>query len=846
MAGVARFIETFVPAHYDLRIDINRETKVIAGTTTIYGEAKNTTVKVHEHDLTVSAVQLLDEGTGVLTPAEFVVTPANDEIAITVPATGRVAIVLDYTAPLTDKMMGIYPSYYELNGERKSIIGTQFETNFARQAFPSVDEPEAKATFTLALSFDEEPGETVLGNMPEVKVEAGVHYFEETRRMSTYLVAFAFGDLQAKRTKTTSGVEVGVFSTKAHQPAELDFALDIAKRSIEFYEDYYQTPYPLPHSWQLALPDFSAGAMENWGLVTYREVYLLVDSESTPLSMQQGVATVIAHELAHQWFGDLVTMQWWDDLWLNESFANMMEYVAIDALEPDWHIWDSFRTTEIPMSLSRDATDGVQSVHVAVNYPEEIDTLFDAAIVYAKGARLLVMLRKLIGDAALRKGLKNYFAKHQYGNAQGADLWAELGAVTDYDVTAIMQTWLDQPGYPVLSVAEEANQLVIRQEQFFIGDHVDQHRLWQVPLNSNYMAVPEILATTELKIPNYTQLRDQAAVPFRVNVDDATHVVVQYDKRILHDILAHPEELLAGDKLQILKDLRYLAQAQRISYAEVVPLLERFATDSSRIVNEALLEIVDALKVFFTPGTPEYGRFQALVAKLTAFNVARLGWEKQATDSNDDVLLRPEVLSAALLAEVPDEQAQAHALYERYADNLQALPADVRGLVLKNEVKQYYSKALFDKLLQAYQATPDTSYQMHLRAGLTSVEDPTAIAELLTVFKDNTVIKPQDLRGWATGLLNNPVGEQPIWDWLRTEWAWIEDTLGGDMSFTSYITMLARTFKTPVRLAEFKEFFEPKLAQPGLTREIEMDTNVIAARVALIAAEQAAVYALFN
>ena len=143
MAGVARFIETFVPAHYDLRIDINRETKVIAGTTTIYGEAKNTTVKVHEHDLTVSAVQLLDEGTGVLTPAEFVVTPANDEIAITVPATGRVAIVLDYTAPLTDKMMGIYPSYYELNGERKSIIGTQFETNFARQAFPSVDEPEA-------------------------------------------------------------------------------------------------------------------------------------------------------------------------------------------------------------------------------------------------------------------------------------------------------------------------------------------------------------------------------------------------------------------------------------------------------------------------------------------------------------------------------------------------------------------------------------------------------------------------------------------------------------------------------------------------------------------------------
>ena len=173
--------------------------------------------------------------------------------------------------------------------------------------------------------------------------------------------------------------------------------MDIAIRSIEFYEDYYKTPYPLPHSWHVALPDFSAGAMENWGCITYREVCMLVDPENATVASKQYVATVIAHELAHQWFGDLVTMRWWDDLWLNESFANNMEYVAIDAIEPDWKVWESFSVKEASLALDRDATDGVQSVHVDVNHPDEIGTLFDAAIVYAKGSRLMVMLRKWLG-----------------------------------------------------------------------------------------------------------------------------------------------------------------------------------------------------------------------------------------------------------------------------------------------------------------------------------------------------------------------------------------------------------------------------------------------------------------
>src|SRR5699024_5211429 len=320
--------------------------------------------------------------------ADFNYNDKDEVINIEAGKVGKMKIEVDFEGKLTDTMMGIYPSYYEVDGEKKQLIGTQFETTFARQAFPCVDEPEAKATFALAIKFDEKPGESIISNQPEEKFKDGVHYFKPTLRMSSYLVAFGFGDMQRKLTRTKSGVEIGVFATRAHQAKELDFALDIAKRSIEFFEDFYETPYPLEHSYQVALPDFSAGAMENWGCVTYREAYLLLDPDNTSLEMKQLVATVIAHELDHQWFGDLVTMKWWDNLWLNESFANMIEYVAIDALEPNWKIWEMFQTSEVPAALQRDATDGVQSVHVMVNDPAEIDALFDSAIVYAKGSRM--------------------------------------------------------------------------------------------------------------------------------------------------------------------------------------------------------------------------------------------------------------------------------------------------------------------------------------------------------------------------------------------------------------------------------------------------------------------------
>ncbi len=837
MTEVKRFYETFHPEHYDIYLDISREKKRFHGKTVVIGEAQEELVKLNQKYLKITSVRVDQK------KADFNYNDKDEVINIEAGKVGKMKIEVDFEGKLTDTMMGIYPSYYEVDGEKKQLIGTQFETTFARQAFPCVDEPEAKATFALAIKFDEKPGESIISNQPEEKFKDGVHYFKPTLRMSSYLVAFVFGDMQRKLTKTKSGVEIGVFATRAHQAKELDFALDIAKRSIEFFEDFYETPYPLEHSYQVALPDFSAGAMENWGCVTYREAYLLLDPDNTSLEMKQLVATVIAHELAHQWFGDLVTMKWWDNLWLNESFANMMEYVAIDALEPNWKIWEMFQTSEVPAALQRDATDGVQSVHVMVNDPAEIDALFDSAIVYAKGSRMLVMVRALLGDEALREGLKNYFAAHKYGNATGDDLWKALGEASGLDIGAIMHSWLEQPGYPVVNAKVEDGKLVLTQKQFFIGEGKEVGRKWQIPLNSNYAAVPKIMKDEKLVVGDYADLIADNGVPFRLNVGNNSDFIVKYDKTLLDDILNHIDELDAVDKLQLLQDFRLLAEGGHMSYADIVPLLPKFADSTSPIVNNALYRIMTTLRNFVTPDSKEEKDLKKLYNLLSEKQVKRLGLLPKAGESNDDNLTRPYVVAASLYAGNDETINGLHTIYSENSDNLEGISADIRSAVLVNEVKNFCNMTLFDKLLKKYQETSDASLKQDLCAGITSTKMPEIIDAIVDDFENSEIIKPQDLRAWYRNVLANPFGQEQAWNWIRLEWPWLEATVGGDMEFATFITVTANIFHTEERLNQFKDFFEPKINTPGLTREIKMDTKVIETKVNLVKKEQSAVNA---
>lgn len=838
MQAVKHFIETFVPEHYDLFLDLNRADKTFSGKVTITGEAKTSKISLHQKDLTVEAVEVAGQA------RPFTLDKDNEALYIELEAAGSVVVTITYTGKITDNMTGIYPSYYTVDGVKKEIISTQFESHFAREAFPSVDEPEAKATFDLALKFDQAEGELALSNMPEIDVEnrkaTGVWKFETTPRMSSYLLAFAAGDMQGITAKTKNGTLVGVYATKAHPESNLEFALDIAVRCIEFYEEYYGVKYPIPQSLHVALPDFSAGAMENWGLVTYREIYLLVDENSTALS-RQTVALVVAHELAHQWFGNLVTMKWWDDLWLNESFANMMEYVSVDAIEPSWKIFEDFQTSGAPYALKRDATDGVQSVHVEVKHPDEINTLFDGAIVYAKGSRLMHMLRRWLGDDAFRKGLGAYFEKHQYGNTIGRDLWDALSHASGRDVAAFMDAWLEQPGYPVVTAKVENDCLILTQKQFFIGEHEEKGRLWPVPLNSNWQGLPDTLTTERLEIPNYAALVAQNEGALRLNTENTAHYITDYQGELLDALLNNLSSLDNISKLQIVQERRLLAESGKISYADLLPVISKLAKETSYMVVSAVSQVLEGLNRFVDEGSQTEEDYKALLKVLSQSNFDRLCFEKQEGESDEDEMVRQLIVGNMIKADDETAKAQASQIFDRYRDNLEKLPAAIRLQVLVNQIKHHESKELTKLYLDLYVASNDGSFKNALSTALSYTKNKETLDELLATWKDKFTVKPQDLSAWYARFLSRDFTQEAVWTWARENWDWIKAALGGDMSFDSFVISPAVVFKTEKRLAEYKAFFEPQLDDMAISRNISMGIKEIAARVELVKREKEAV-----
>lgn len=477
-----------------------------------------------------------------------------------------------------------------------------------------------------------------------------------------------------------------------------------------------------------------------------------------------------------------------------------------------------------------------------INDPADIDSAFDSAIVYAKGSRMLVMVRSLLGDDALRKGLKYYFDHHKFGNATGDDLWDALSTATDLDIGKIMHSWLKQPGYPVVSAYVDSSDghLKLSQQQFFVGEGKDVGRQWQIPLNANFKA-PKIMSDKEIDLGYYKNLRSEAGHPLRINVGNNSHFIVKYDKTLLDDILAHVDELDPIAKLQLLQDLRLLAEGKQISYAAVVPLLTKFADSKSSVVINALYATAAKLRQFVEPESAQEKDLKKLYDKLSAGQVARLGWKVKPGESDEDAQIRPYELSASLYAENKDSIKTAHEIFTANEDNLEAMNADIRPYVLINEVKNFGNAELVDKLIKEYQRTADPSYKVDLRSAVTSTKDLAAIKAIVSDFENADVVKPQDLRGWYRGLLANHYGQQAAWDWIREDWDWLDKTVGGDMEFATFITVTTGVFHTPERLKEFKEFFEPKVNVPLLSREIKMDIKVIEGKVNLIEDEKDAV-----
>lgn len=837
MNKVEHLIDNFIPEYYDIFLDIDRKNKVFNGIVKVKGMAKNKVVSLHQKKLNILEVK----------NCTFTVDDKREAFDIELDKTGMVEIEIKYSGEITDNMTGMYPSYYTVDGVKKEIISTQFESHFAREVFPCIDEPEAKAEFQLNIKFDKEENEKsfVISNMPEIEIEKrekdGIYRFKKTPRMSSYLLAFAVGDMQCKKGKTNSGVEIGIFSTRAHKIESLDFALSIAIRSVEFYEKYFGVKYPLEHSYHVALPDFSAGAMENWGLITYREVYLLVNDNSSVSSRQQ-VALVIAHEVAHQWFGNLVTMKWWDDLWLNESFANMMEYVCIDSIEPSWNIMEDFQTSGVLAALKRDAVDGVQSVHVEVKHPDEIVTLFDPAIVYAKGSRLMHQLRKCLGDKNFSSGLGEYFKKNAYKNTIGENLWEVLSSKSKINIGEFMNSWLEQAGYPVVSVKTSGNDLIISQKQFFIGEHVDKDRIWHVPLNSNFVDMPEILDKKELLVKDFENLRNKNKKAFRLNDTNTAHYIVHYEKKLLDDILSEIDKLDEITKLQILQDAKLLAEGGYISYVELLDIMIKFKNETSYLVSSMLSYIVSEIKLFVSYNSKVEEKFKKLIFKMFEKSYKKLGAIPRENDTDEDEMVREIVLANMSYADNVELKEALDTVYNKHIMDLEKIPSSIRLMVLVNKVKYSEENSTVDEYLNLYTKTNDSNFQHQIARALSFTKLDKTVDKVISVLKDKDIVKPQDLAtSWYAAFISREFSKEKFWNFVTREWDFITKTLGGDMSFDSFVIYSARYFSTKEYLEKYKEFFTPKLEDISISRAIGLGINEISSRVKMIEKEKAMV-----
>jgi len=831
MQTVDRLIKTFVPEHYQLSLSHDRIGRTFAGTVTIKGASVLGADKIvlHAKELAIQSVTFDGK------QADFSLD--DQQMTITHPdiAEGMHVVVIGFSGIITDGMHGLYPCYYEHDGIKKELLATQFESHHAREVFPCIDEPEAKASFDVTLSTEQ--GVVVLGNMPikdqRVENELLVTTFDTTPRMSSYLLAWVVGELQKKSAKTKSGVEVNIYATPAQTPESLDFALDIATRGIEFFDEYFDVPYPLPKSDHVALPDFSSGAMENWGLITYREIALLTDPKTGSLQTRQQAALTITHELSHQWFGNLVTMKWWNDLWLNESFANMMEYVCVDALEPDWNIWLDQATYEVVQALRRDSLEGVQAIQTEVHHPDEISTIFDPSIVYAKGGRLLRMLQTYIGDKTLQAGLKIYFKKYAYQNTEANELWECLSEASGQDIGLLMNTWISQSGYPVLSVSEEGEQIHLSQEQFFIGPHAVSEKQWSIPLGASDKNIPRLLTEKTLTVERSSDL------PLIINHDSTAHFITHYTPSLLAKLIGALATLSDIDRLKLLNEQALLAQASLISSAALVPLLGYYKDESVEAVWDIMLVALNELKKFVEDDPALEQKLRVYAGNLAQKQFDRLGWEAKPSEPESDTKLRSVVVGLMIYSEQPDVLAKAQALYDTIA--LEDMDPNIRNTIIATAVRYATDQKIIDDLLDAHQKTSSSELKEDIAAAITATKDPEVVERLLVILKDPTIVRPQDFMRWFIWLLRNRYSRVATWQWGRDNWHWMEETFGGDKSYDAFPRYVALCLMTPAQLEEYKAFFNPLRDQVALKRNIELGILELSSKIEHIARDDAAV-----
>ena len=557
---------------------------------------------------------------------------------------GSHQVKISFAGTINDKLRGFYrSSFTDADGVEHVIGTTQMQSTDCRRAFPCWDEPDFKAAFGITLNV--RPTDTAVSNSPEIErheLENGLVAvtFADTMTMSTYLVAFVVGPLEATEWRDVNGIPLRLVHVpgKSHLTA---FGLEVAEFCLEWFQDYYGIPYPGEKVELLALPDFAAGAMENLGCITFRENLLLVDPSTATQPERQLVADVVAHELAHMWFGDLVTMRWWNGIWLNEAFATFMEIAACDAFKADWGRWLTFGI-ERTVAFETDSLAATRSVEFEVNSPSDAEGMFDV-LTYQKGGALLRMLEQHLGEDRFREGVRHYLRTHAYGNTETSDLWDALETTSGEPVRNTMDSWIWQPGYPVVSASFANGELVLRQRKFSFSDGVDD-TTWMIPLGYRTSAG----TSTVLLEDREHRVTIDTDGPIIVNAGGHSFVRVEYDSelrsRITQDVLPTLDVL---ERYTLVDDAIAAVTACRLEAADFLNMLSEFRNEDALSVWQSITAGLRLVSRIMGKAV-ERAIFERMVRELCEPTLTRLGdpgnGEDDLTGSLRGLLLRTTAL----------------------------------------------------------------------------------------------------------------------------------------------------------------------------------------------------------
>ncbi|XP_073716460.1 endoplasmic reticulum aminopeptidase 1b [Misgurnus anguillicaudatus] len=854
-----RLPDTVSPHHYNLLIHPNLTSLDFTGLVHIQIKVHQDTktIILHSKDIQILNARLIDPERRQVQPLKVLEYPSYQQIAlishVLLKKDFGYEIQLKFAANLSESFHGFYKSTYRTSkGEVRVLASTQFEPTSARAAFPCFDEPAFKANFSVQIR--REAKHISLSNMPKLRtleLPGGLFedQFEESVKMSTYLVAFIVSDFLSISKTSLHGVQISVYAV----PEKIDqaeFALDAAVRLLDFYEDYFDIHYPLPKQDLAAIPDFQSGAMENWGLTTYRESALLFDPQKSSASDKLGITMVIAHELAHQWFGNLVTMQWWNDLWLNEGFAKFMEFVSVNITNPELEVEDYFMAKCFE-AMEVDALSSSHPVSTPVENPAQIQEMFDD-VSYDKGACILNMLREFLTPEAFKAGIVRYLKRYSYSNTVNSDLWESLTNVCDSDglddtrlkgdescrrsgsssaaskwqsedelnVKEMMETWTLQEGFPIITVDVRGREVRLSQERYLKSDDHSQTSgfIWHVPLtyiSSDSTAVQRFLLKTKTDVLYLPEEVDW----IKFNVDMSGYYIVHYEGSGWDDLirlLKHDHTTLSSnDRASLINSAFQLVSVGKLPLDKALDLTLYLSKETEIMpVTQGFSELVPLYKLMEKREMVDLeNQMKGYILQLFRNLIDQQSWTDDGSVSQR--MLRSYLLLFACVRGHPPCVSTATQLFNQWreSDGNMSLPNDVTMAVFSVGAR---TEEGWDFLFEKYKESMYISMKSRIKMALTTSPLDHKLKWMMEQSLVGELLKTQDLPYVVTSVSKNPKAFKHAWDFVQANWdSLIKKFDLGSHSIAHIVVGVTNQYSTREMLAEVRGFFGSLRAEMG-------------------------------